>query len=57
MKTSNHGRRKPRASLSRPSFKYRNRYGLIVEQPSERAQRREFNRLKRMGFRPKVVVV
>ena len=54
MKTS---RRTPRATRQRSTFRYRNRYGLIIEQPDERAQRREFGRLRRLGYKPKVVVV
>jgi len=30
---------------------------LIIEQRGEREQRREYNRLKRLGYSPKVVVV
>lgn len=41
----------------RVAFKYRPRFGLILEVPDEPAQRREFNKLKRLGFQPRVVVV
>lgn len=50
-------KKKPRATAARPAFKYKNRYGLIIELPGEREQRRHYNRLRRLGYAPKVVVV
>jgi hypothetical protein len=45
------------AATVKPSFKYSPRFGLILEVPSEAEQRREFKKLTRQGYRPRVVCV
>lgn len=41
----------------RVKFRYRQQFGLIIVCPGEREQRRTFGRLKRLGFKPRVVTV
>lgn len=41
----------------RVKYRYRPQFGLIVVCDGERDQRRAFGRLRRLGFRPRVVTV
>jgi hypothetical protein len=40
-----------------PTFKYRPRWGIVVECESEKAQRAAYRKLKRLGYKLKVVCV
>ena len=50
-------KKKMKAVATKSAFKYRQRFGLIIEQSSEREQKREFQKLRRLGYSPRVVVV
>lgn len=49
--------RSPAAASKAKPFPYKPRFGLIIEVADEPAQRREFRRLARLGYRPRVVCV
>ena len=41
----------------KPAFKYRQQFGLIIQCVDEAAQQREYNKLRKLGYQPKVVTV
>jgi hypothetical protein len=42
---------------TKPGFKYRPQFGLIITCESEAEQKRQYQQLRKLGFNPRVVCV